>query len=162
VSPIFVDILISILRLLCAYSKFCCCHLAQQTDILTPTLHSEFDNLYLVSLYFRFLFVLTVWQQQTKSSAVAEMAAQCYTITLFVLGGQHDWHLSFWLPGIVIPIMLKLYVFVCFAEINILLLHELGESVRVKFGQKRAVMKKFCKKTVIHGLYFVADTMGPA
>ena len=37
-------------------------------------------------------------------------------------GGQHDGHLPFWLPGFVKFIMLKLYVFVCIAEINILLL----------------------------------------
>ena len=38
------------------------------------------------------------------------------------IGGQHDGHLPFWLPGFVEFIMLKLYVFVCIAEINILLL----------------------------------------
>jgi len=38
------------------------------------------------------------------------------------MGGQHDGHLTFWLPGFVEFIMLKLYVFVCIAEINILLL----------------------------------------
>jgi len=37
------------------------------------------------------------------------------------IGGQHDGHLHFWLPGFVMFIMLKLYVFVCIAEINILL-----------------------------------------
>ena len=37
------------------------------------------------------------------------------------IGGQHDGHLPFWLPGFVKFIMLKLYVFVCVAEINILL-----------------------------------------
>ena len=35
--------------------------------------------------------------------------------------GQHDGHLPFCLPGFVKFIMLKLYVFVCIAEINILL-----------------------------------------
>ena len=38
------------------------------------------------------------------------------------IGGQHDGHLPFWLPGFVKFIMLKLYVFVCIAEINIPLL----------------------------------------
>jgi len=39
------------------------------------------------------------------------------------IGGQHDGHLPFWLPGFVKFIMLKLYVFVCIVEINILLFH---------------------------------------
>jgi len=38
------------------------------------------------------------------------------------IGVQHDGHLPFWLPGFVEFIMLKLYVYVCIAEINILLL----------------------------------------
>ena len=35
---------------------------------------------------------------------------------------RQDGHLPFWLPGFVKFIVLKLYVFVCIAEINILLL----------------------------------------
>ena len=38
------------------------------------------------------------------------------------IGGQHVGHLPFLLPGFVKFNMLKLYVFVCIAEINILLL----------------------------------------
>jgi len=41
---------------------------------------------------------------------------------LFVLGGQHDGHLPFWLPSSVKLITLLLHVLFAVAEINILLL----------------------------------------
>ena len=39
------------------------------------------------------------------------------------IGGQHDGHLPFWLPGFVKLIMLLLHVLFAVAEIMILLLH---------------------------------------
>jgi len=52
-------------------------------------------------------------------------ANTCQRLNYFVcarpIGGQHDGHLPFWLPSFVKFIMLKLYVCVCIAEINILL-----------------------------------------
>ena len=53
-------------------------------------------------------------------SLLTHRVRDCYFVC--AIGGQHDGHLPFWLRGFVKFIMLKLYVFVCIAEINILLL----------------------------------------
>jgi len=50
------------------------------------------------------------------------------------IGGQQDGHLPFWLPGFVKFITFKLYVFVCIAEINILLLLELSSLQRAELS----------------------------
>jgi len=51
---------------------------------------------------------------------VSSVCVESYSVC--AIGGQHDGHLPFWLPGFVGYIMLFLHALFCVAEINLLLL----------------------------------------
>ena len=72
--------------------------------------------LYFLSVYVWVMFYFRCFFLSLLTHRVRDYYFVC------AIGGQHDGHLPFWLPGFVKFIMLKLYVFVCIAEINILLL----------------------------------------